>query len=257
MKSFLAYIFVAALVVATLACEKNLLDQNVQSQYVDQTNSANLKVVNAYTFSMPVAPAAVGATRFYVYQNAAKLNGNAVSAAGAWPGPSVYATIPATKSFVSMILDRRVGNDYGQVQRGDTTFRAEFSFVAGKYYTAFMVDQFPKQTLLFTEDDMTIPATDKYRVRIANLIPDPARPIDVYSRREKTKIATNVNYKDVKAMVELSVPTIADTLDVMEAGTSKSVYFATYQPVSGRIYTFYTYGRKGFAAERLTSYINR
>ena len=58
-------------------------------------------------------------------------------------------------------------------------------------------------------------------------------------------------------MVELNVPVIADTLDVMEAGTSKSIYFATFQPVSGRVYTFYTFGRKGFAVERLASYTNR
>jgi Domain of unknown function (DUF4397) len=257
MKSILAYISVAALVVATMACEKNLLDQNVQSQKVDATTSTNLKVVNVYTFNLPAPPAGVPGTRFYVYQNNAKLNGNPLSAAGAWPGPSVYAALPAGKSFISLLLDRRVGNDYGQVQRGDTTFRAEFTFAPGKYYTAFMTDQFPRQKLIFTEDDMTVPAAGKYRLRIGNFVPDPARPIDLYSRREKTKIATNVNYNEVKAMVELNVPTIADTFDVMEAGNTRSIYFATFQPVNGRIYTLYTFGRRGFATERVASYTNR
>jgi hypothetical protein len=57
--------------------------------------------------------------------------------------------------------------------------------------------------------------------------------------------------------VELPISSIADTLDVMDAGTTKILYFTALSPLSRRVYTFYTYGKTGFAAERLTSYINR
>ncbi|WP_298348620.1 DUF4397 domain-containing protein [Runella sp.] len=246
--------------ITLVACEKNLIDANQQWEFVNQATNTNVKVINAYTFNNPAAPTGVPATRFYVYQNSTKLNGNAVSAAGAWPGPATYATVPSGKAFYSLILDRRVGNDYGQVQKGDTTFRTEYTLDAGKYYSVFMVDQFPKQTLLMTEDDMSIPTAGKYKIRVINLVPDPARPIDIYSRRAQTKIFTNLNYKDVKPFIELnlSAQAIADTIDVMEAGTTKPIYSSsTFTPVNGRIYTFYTFGRKGFATERLASYTNR
>ncbi len=246
------------LTVAFVACEKTLLDENQQWQYAD-TNAANLKIVNAYTSNVPAGAPGVGVTRFYAYREAQKLNGNALTAPGAWPGPATYASVPTGKANYFLILDRRVGNDYGKAVKGDTAFKGNFDFAAGKFYTMFMIDQSPNQSLMIIEDDY-IPASDKkYRVRFANLVPDPARPIDIYSRKEKKKIATGVNYKQISQFLELSIPTSGDTLDVFDATSStKALYsFNNFVPVSKRVYTFYAQGRRGFRTEALSNYINR
>jgi hypothetical protein len=112
---------------------------------------------------------------------------------------------------------------------------------------------------MLVEDEMIEPAVGKYRLRVANFVPDPARPIDVYSRREKRKIVTGLDYKKVGAFVELSIPAISDTLDVFDATSpTKPLYSATnFLPVSKRVYTFYAQGRRGFRTEALSSYTNR
>ena len=257
MNKITKYISVACIFMAMIACEKTLLDDNIQWQYSDPSN-ANLKVLNAYTSNVPAGAPGVGVTRFYVYQEKTKLNGNALTAPGSWPSTATYASIKAGKANYFLLLDRRVGNDYGTYVKGDTAFKANLDLQAGKFYTAFLIGASPTQEVMLVEDEMIEPAVGKYRLRIANLVPDPARPIDVYSRREKRKIVTGLDYKKVGGFIELSIPTISDTLDVFDATSpTKALYFATILPVSKKVYTFYAQGRRGFRTEGLSSYTNR
>lgn len=257
MNKITKYISVACTFMAMIACEKTLLDDNIQWQYSDPSN-ANLKVLNAYTSNVPAGAPGVGVTRFYVYQEKTKLNGNALTAPGSWPSTATYASIKAGKANYFLLLDRRVGNDYGTYVKGDTAFKANLDLQAGKFYTAFLIGASPTQEVMLVEDEMIEPAVGKYRLRIANLVPDPARPIDVYSRREKRKIVTGLDYKKVGGFIELSIPTISDTLDVFDATSpTKALYFATILPVSKKVYTFYAQGRRGFRTEGLSSYTNR
>lgn len=259
MNKITKYISVACIFMAVMACEKTLLDENIQWQYVNSSTDANLKIINAYTSNVPAGAPGVGVTRFYIYQDKTKLNGNALASPGSWPSTATYATIKAGASNYNLILDRRVGNDYGVIARGDTAFRANLDLKAGKFYTAFLVGASPTQEVMLIEDDMSEVPVSKYRLRVANLVPDPARPIDVYSRREKRKIVTGLDYKKVGAFIELSVPAISDTLDVFDAtSTTRPLYSATnFLPVSKRVYTFYAQGRRGFRTEALSSYTNR
>jgi hypothetical protein len=257
MNKITKYISVACIFMAMIACEKTLLDDNIQWQYSDPSN-ANLKVLNAYTSNVPAGAIGVGVTRFYVYQEKTKLNGNALSAPGSWPSTATYASIKAGKANYFLLLDRRVGNDYGTYVKGDTAFKANLDLQAGKFYTAFLVGASPTQEVMLVEDEMIEPAVGKYRLRVANLVPDPARPIDIYSRREKRKIVTGLDYKKVGGFIELSIPTISDTLDVFDATSpTKALYFATFLPVSKKVYTFYAQGRRSFRTEGLSSYTNR
>lgn len=259
MNKILKYISVAVMFVATMACEKTLLDANTQWQYIDQSKTANVKFVNAYTSNVPAGAPGVGVTRFFIYQEKTKVNGNALAAVASFPTPATYAMIPSGKSNFYWILDRRVGNDYGTIARGDTAFKANLDLQAGKFYSIFLVGASPTQEVMVTEDDMTEPAAGKYKARFVNLVPDPARPIDVYSRREKKKLITGLDYKKIGTFVELSVPSIGDTLDVFDATSpSKPLYsFNNFIPVGKRVYTFYAQGRKGFRTEALSSYTNR
>lgn len=241
------------------ACEKDLIDANQKWEFSNPNNS-NLKVVNAYTSNVPAPLPAVGtSSTFFIFQNSSKLNGNALGAAGSWPGPTTYASIPAGTTNFNILLSRRIGNDYGLPVRGDTAFRGNIALDAGKSYTMFMIGESPTQSLYTVEDKIQDPKENFYAVRFANLVVSAIpKPVDIFSRRERKKVATNLIYKSVTDFTELAIPAITDTLDVMNAGTTKILYsLNTFTPVSRRIYTFYTYGRTGFATERLNSYTNR
>jgi hypothetical protein len=249
---------IASLFLGLFACEQNLIDANRQWEFTSAAN-ANLKVVNAYTSNVPAGAPGVGVTRFYIYQDRDKLNGNALASPGSWPGPTTYSTLRTGSSAVNLILDRRVGTDYGTIQRGDTAFKGSVAMEAGKFYTLFMTGVSPTQSLWLVEDKIQDPKENFYAARFSNLVVSTtAKPVDVFSRREKRKVATNVAYRTMTDFVELPIPSTPDTLDVMDAGTTRILYsLNTFAPTSRRIYTFYTYGRTGFAAERLTNYINR
>ncbi|MCU0467489.1 MAG: hypothetical protein MUF58_02725 [Arcicella sp.] len=240
------------------ACEKNLIEANQQWAFADP-NNANLKVVNAYTSNVPAGAPGVGVTRFYIYQNTAKLNGNALSSPGSWPGPATYASLKTGASAFNFLLDRRVGNDYGKPVRGDTAFTAQMTMEAGKYYTMFMIGESPRQSLWLVEDKIIAPKENFYAARFANIVVSATpKPVDVFSRRERRKLVTNLTYRSISEFTEIPISNINDTLDVMDAGTTKILYsFNGFAPVSRRVYTFYTYGRTGFAPERLTNYANR
>lgn len=240
------------------SCEKNLIEANQQWESANP-NNANLKIVNTYTSNVPAGAPGVGITRFYAYQNSNKLNGNALPSPGSWPGPNTYASLPTGSAAFNFLLDRRVINDYGVIAKGDTAFKGNMAMDAGKYYTMFMIGESPTQSLFMVEDKLTNPKENFYGVRFTNLVVSTTpKPIDVFSRREKRKVASNIIYKGVTDFTEIPIPSIADTLDVMDAGTTKVLYsLNTFSPTSRRIYTFYTYGRTGFAVERLTSYTNR
>lgn len=248
----------AMLFTGLFACEKDLIEANKKWEF-SNPNNANLKVVNAYTSNVPAPLPAVGtSSTFFIYQNSNKLNGNALGAAGSWPGPPTYANIPAGTTNFNILLSRRIGNEYNAPVRGDTAFRGNVAMEAGKYYTMFMIGESPSQSLYTVEDKITDPKENFYAARFANLVVSAAtKPIDVFSRRERKKVATNLIYKSVTDFTELAVPATNDTLDVTDAGTTKILYSLTFAPVSRRSYTFYTFGRTGFATERLTSYTNR
>ena len=265
-------ISIVLLVIGLLSCEKNLIEQNQLWEYADP-NSANIKVVNAYTSNIPAGAPGVGVTRFYIYQDGAKLNGNAISTAGSWPGSATYASVKPGNSGFTLILDRRIGIDYGKVARGDTAFNTKLVMDPSKFYSLFLIGEAPTQSTILLNDNLKDPEENKYAVRFANLVVSPtAKPVDIYSRREKKNLVSNLQYKSVTDFVEIPIPTrlsddgksqvsISDTLDVREAGKTVNLYsLNNFNPTSRRIYTFYNYGRVGGGtgfAESLRSYTNR
>jgi hypothetical protein len=247
-------------VFALLSCEKNNIADNLETEQINPAN-ANVKFINAYTSNVPAGAPGVGATRFYLFQNGNKLNGNALSSPGSWPGPSTYASLSLVNNFVAT-LDRRVGNDYGKVAIGDTAFKGNLGFTAGKYFSVFMIGQSPTQNFQVVEDKITVPFENTFNVRFANFIvsTDAERALDIYSRRAGRVVAPGLKFKNVTDFINLPLSNISDTLDVREAGTTKTLYsFNNFIPVSRRVYTFYTYGRGTVApfTERLLNYTNR
>lgn len=274
MKKYIIQLFTITGVFLVFGCDKdfdkNLIEENKQWEFANIEN-ANLKIINAYISNIPAGAPGVGATRFYAYQNGAKLNGNAISAVGSWPGPATYASIPAGNTNFDFVLDRRVGttSDYGKPVLGDTAFKAKQTFEKSKFYTLFMLGEFPKQELFSIEDIITNPKEGFYRVRFGNLVVNAGtKNVDVYSRRENSfklrnnekiaPIASNISYKSFTNFIELPIRGV-DTLEVYDAGTSaKALYsFNTFSPITRRVYTFYTFGKGTTPAERLANYINK
>jgi hypothetical protein len=254
----ISIIVLTLLFAGLFSCEKNLIEANQQWQFADPLK-ANIKVVNTYASNIPAGAPGVGVTRFYVYQDLDKLNGNALPSPGSWPGSATYASVkPGTTAF-NLILDRRVGNDYGKPAKGDTAFKGNIPLEASKFYTLFLIGESPNQSLYSIEDKLVEPQENFYAARFINLVVSPTpKPVDVYSRREKKNLATNLAFKTTTEFINIPVATIGDTLDVRDVGTTKILYsLANFNPASRRIYTFYTYGKTGFAAERLNSYTNK
>lgn len=255
---YISIIVLTVFFAGLFSCEKNLIEANQQWQFADPLK-ANLKVINTYTSNIPAGAPGVGVTRFYVYQDLDKLNGNALSSPGAWPGSATYASVkPGTTAF-NLILDRRVGNDYGKPVKGDTAFSDKVNVEASKFYTMFLIGESPKQSIWTIEDKLVEPQENFYAARFINLVVSATpKPVDVYSRREKKVLATNLAFRTSTEFINIPVSTIADTLDVRDIGTTKILYsFANFNPASRRSYTFYTYGKTGFAAERLANYTNK
>ncbi len=256
---YISLLFISVFTIAS--CEKNLIELNNQWEVSNPAN-ANVKFINAYTSNVPAGAPGVGVTRFYIYQNTQKLNGNALSTAGSWPGPATYASLAPTSPDFYAVLDRRVGNDYGKPVKGDTAFKANIPLNAGKYYSVFMIGESPSQKIQVVEDKIINPVEKNFAVRFANFIVSTStaeRTLDIYSRRAG-KVLASVKFGAVTEFAELPVNSIPDTLDVREAGTIKNLYsFNNFVPVSRRSYTFYTYGRGTVApfAERLINYTNR
>ncbi len=242
---------------SVISCEKFNIEDNKEWINSDPTK-ANLKIVNAYTSNTPAGASGVGVTRFYAFQDKTKLSGNAIASPGIWPNNTGYASIEPGNSNLFMILDRKVNNVYGASIVGDTAFKAVFNLKAGTNYTAFLVGVSPTQEVITIEDDMQKASEGKYKIRVANLVPSPARPISIYSRREKKMIAINVDYKKVAAFIELPVPSISDTLDVYESSNlSKPIYsLNNFYGNNKRSYTVYANGRTGFRNEALGIYTN-
>lgn len=258
MKKTIAFLSLAALGLGIFSCEKNKLDENLPTKFADPAK-ANLRIVNAYTSNVPAGAPGVGVTRFYAYQGTTKLTGNPLASPSVWPATSAYAAVEPGSNPLFMLLDRRVNNVYAPVAVGDTAFRATLNLTAGASYTAFLVGVAPTQEVLLSEDNITPSAERTYKIRVANLVPDEAKALNIFSRRAGRTIASNVSYKQIGNFIELPVPTESDTLDVFAAAapTVRLYSLNNFFPGNKRVYTLYTQGRNGFRNEALSVYTNR
>jgi hypothetical protein len=158
-----------------------------------------------------------------------------------------------------MLLDRRVNNIYAATAVGDTAFKATFDLRAGANYTVFLVGVAPTQEVILSEDNIATSPERTYKFRFANLVPDAAKALNVYSRRQQKLIATGVIYKQIGSFIELPVPTQSDTLDVFATANPAIRLYSlnNFFPGNKRIYTLYARGGNGFRNEALSVYTNR
>lgn len=240
------------------SCEKMRIEENQEWQFADETK-ANIKVINAYTSATPAPPTGIAAQRFLVFQNGIKMNGIGITAGNFWPTQNAYATVESGQSNIRLMNDRLVTGVLGAPIAGDTVANVDVNLAAGKNYSMFLLGPTPAKELIVVEDNLTALDTGMYKIRLANMTSDPARPIRVYSRRNKKDIFTGVNNKQVSDFITLPILYPGnDTLDLFTVGNATRIgSLNSFNPTSQFTYTLYTHGKTGFRTEAMASYVNK
>ncbi len=231
---------------------KNLLDENLKTIYLDSANSANVKIVQVFagnTPQIPTAPSTTTGPQVFIYANGAKLNGTSLSYGGAWPTTSVYANLPAGNTKFEIVngrLDLTVVPNVPKYLAGDTLATLTANLEKGKYYTMYIGDTVPTVRVTLKEDNLITPAYQKYKIRVANLFMNPTDTLSLFSVRENAEIIANVTHKNISNWVELPLPVISDTLIFRKKGTTASyVQINGVSPTGQRMYTLLGRGKNG------------
>jgi hypothetical protein len=256
MKIVLSGLFLLALVLP--ACKKNTTDgivDNYKWVYTDTVNNANLRIIHCIASNTPTLPSASANTgpQFFAYINGKKLNGNALSYGGQWPSPSVYASVESGTNIrfdlVQARLNFLVVPNIPAPIAGDTLLTFTGTMQKGKYYSLYVGDSSTYKGEL-REDVLPVPAYQRYKIRLANWMMNPADTLTVYSRRNAADIITNISHKQVSDWVELDIPVVNDTFDIRKKGTTVSyVTFNNFAPAGLRMYTMIGRGKTGLTGK--------
>ena len=250
------------LVVSLFSCDdKDLIAENDKWIFPDTTDVGYIKVIHSHAAVLPQIPGAAANTgpQVFMYANGAKLNGNALSYAGNWPSPNVYATVKSGNTDFTGILARLntvvVPNVPAPIA-GDTLLKFSQNIVKGKYYSVILVDTLPNMRAVVFEDDMGVPTNKKYKIRLVNTTANPLDTLVLYSRLLKANIIGRTTAKQASPFVEVDVPTLNDTLEVRSATGVAALYYVgsqttpqTFAPVSQRIYSVVARGKNGLTSK--------
>lgn len=252
-------LFLATALAAGLAScnDKDLIAENDKWSFTDTLNVGYVKFVHSFAGNTPQVPGAAANTgpAVFIYANGAKVNGNSLSYAGIFPSQTVYSTLKTGSTEFTAVLARMntsvIPNIPGP-QAGDTLLRFTANVEKGKYYTVLLVDTVPAMKALVKEDVFTIPAVNKYAIRLVNSTMNPLDTLVLYSRVRKSNIVENVTHKQFSNFVEVEIPAINDTLEVRKAGGTAALYYVgsqtapqTFAPTSQRVYTIVARGKTG------------
>ncbi len=256
MKAKYIYWVFSVLVMLTYSCKKvDLIADNRKWEFPDEGDFANVRIFHNYSGKTPILPLGTGPVVF-MYTNGKKLNGNGLSYAGNWPSPNDYATLPTGVNNFNAVL-ARLSTTVPQVPlpiAGDTVMSFTETLVKGKHYSLFLVDTAPTMRHVLVNDDLTVPAIGKYKIRLANFInntvPD---TLSLYSRLSASNIVTGIKQREVSPFFEMPTSTLNDTLELRKNNVTMATYFVggstaqSFFPVSQRIYTVVCRGRAGVA----------
>jgi hypothetical protein len=256
---YLSIIMIAA--VAALAMpsckKKNLLDENNKAVFFDTTAVANIRVVHCFAGNAPQLPTAPNATtgpQVFVYANGKKLNGNALSYAGQWPSPNVYAGIDqGTNVRFDVVMARLnlaiVPNAPAPIA-GDTLLTTNIPLQAGKFYSLYFSDTVGTYRLTAREDIMPTPDYQTYKIRLTHWMMNPTDTFNVFSRRTQTTIIPDITHKKISDWIQLDVPIISDTFEVRKKGSvTPFIQINGFAPAGLRFYTIVLRGKTGLTGK--------
>jgi len=238
-----------------LSCNKkdvNLIDENNKWVYLDENNSANIKILQVFAGNTPQIPTAPNATtgpQVFIYANGAKLNGTALSYGGVWPTPNVYANIPAGATKFEIInarLNLNVVPNIPGFIAGDTLATFTATVDKGKFYSLYIGDSVPTLRVTVKEDNFPVPDYQTYKIRVANFLMNPFDTLTLFSARQNAEIITDITHKNVSNWIQLPLPILSDTLIFRKKGTTTAyVQVNGFAPVGLRMYTIIARGKTG------------
>ncbi len=258
MKILSISVIVLCIAIGFASCDKdkNLLDENVKTVYLDSTNAANVKIVQVFAGNTPQVPTAPNSTtgpQVFIYANGAKLNGTSLSYGGVWPTTAVYSYLAAGSTKFEIIngrIDLTVVPNVPKYTAGDTLATLTANLEKGKYYTLYIGDTVPTVRLTLKEDNLVTPDYQKYKIRVANLLMNPLDTLTLFSIRENAEIISNITHKTISDWVQLSLPVINDTLVFRKKGTTASyVALNGFSPIGQRMYTLLGRGKDGVSGK--------
>jgi Domain of unknown function (DUF4397) len=245
-------VFIAA--VGFSSCDKTteLLDENNKWVYTDSANSANVKIIQVFAGNGPTLPTAATTTtgpQVFIYANGAKLNGTSLGYGSVWPTQNVYANLQPGNTRFDIIngrMDLAVVPNVPKFMSGDTLATFTATLEKGKYYSLYVGDSVPNVRLTLKEDDIAIPEYQKYKIRVANMLMNPADTLTLFSVRQNAEIISDITHKNISNWVQLPLPVISDTLIFRKKGTVTSyVQLNGFSPTGQRMYTLIGRGKNG------------
>lgn len=117
-------------------------------------------------------------------------------------------------------------------------YDVEIKLIQGKYYSLFIGGKSESLTSVLIEDDMTIPAQGKAKIRFINLSPD-SDPLDFKLSGDNT-IASNKKFKEYTGFQEVNVGNYTATIESHDGNEIELPLDLTIE--SGKIYTIWARG---------------
>jgi hypothetical protein len=188
-----------------LSCENDetVLVADIQTDF---SNKAQVQVYNAI----------VGATRNYVYVDAAAVMGASFAYGGVFPvTPSNFSVKEGLRSFLvrdTATVTTQVPLSFGEVLMGKS------------YYTIFLYDTITSPKQKTVSNSIVIPSDTTSRVRFASFAysPNAIPALDVYSARKGAVIFSNVQHTNVTNYIPY-YSNYSDTLYLRLAGSSTNL----------------------------------
>lgn len=260
MKSIkIPFIIILGFFVLMASCDKtdkDLILENADWRPIDRGGVAFLRVFDAYAANTPNLPgSSTAGPVVFLYGNAVKFTHTGFGYGSAWPSTSVYATVPAGPTAFDVVMSRMNTATPQQPapNAGDTLLKFNYSTVAGRYYSLFLVDTTTMRFLMI-DDAPIFPPDGKYRIRLVHVAANPKDTLNLYSRLEKRNIIVNIPHKQYSDWLERDV--ILDTLEVRKNGQAVATYvwsgtttYTPFNPVSKRFYTVVARGKDGLTGK--------
>lgn len=128
----------------------------------------------------------------------------------------------------------------GNITNSGLLAQGSVQFVAGQFYSLYVVGLEDDIELMVTGDDLSEPAAGKAKIRFINLSPD-APELDFGIDGVETLIANNIAFKEVEDFSTVDAGE-AYRFNIIEHGTGNVVHSFEFTPKSEGIYTIWVRG---------------
>lgn len=250
-----------------MGCEKKA-DFIANFTEVNTDNNAYVKFVNAYPLATPLFSGTTSASLQLTYSGV-QFSGIPIAFGSAYPASQNYAAVNKELSQKEMFVRLATGIPPAAV-KDSFLFSFQPDITKGKYYTYFFCDSINNlsRRILITEDEVRPPGgPGLYRVRFANLIPNPppgTPAVDLFSTRANAVVFPNIPYRGVTQFIDLprnsNETVFSDTYQIRWAGTTTVIGSLAVQINNQMSLTLFARGLNGTTGARapgLSSYRNQ